>query len=259
MHKIVLAAGASLTLLAAMPAAASTYTFGIQYFTIAGTYGSGGGDPDFNTIGCCTPVYTDEVLSTLGPNGLPVYNTASSAPLIHDVNSNGEITWWSPSFNSNVTATGSGTVTSPYQNYSLYPPNGGGSNDANGFQGLIISGDFTLASDSQVTFTLGADDDAFLYVDNTIVTQEGGIHGVSAAPSSTPTLLAGTHNFKLFYVDRNVTGAGLNFSLDTQGLIVTPPTSSVPEPATWAMMVGGFGLIGGAMRRRARTGRTAPC
>lgn len=25
---------------------------------------------------------------------------------------------------------------------------------------------------------------------------------------------------------------------------------AVPEPATWAMMIGGFGLIGGAMRRR---------
>jgi len=33
--------------------------------------------------------------------------------------------------------------------------------------------------------------------------------------------------------------------------IVTPP--SVPEPAAWTMMVGGFGLIGGAMRRRKTT------
>jgi len=30
--------------------------------------------------------------------------------------------------------------------------------------------------------------------------------------------------------------------------VVTSP--GVPEPASWAMMVGGFGLIGGAMRRR---------
>jgi hypothetical protein len=25
---------------------------------------------------------------------------------------------------------------------------------------------------------------------------------------------------------------------------------AVPEPATWAMMIGGFGMVGGAMRRR---------
>jgi hypothetical protein len=29
--------------------------------------------------------------------------------------------------------------------------------------------------------------------------------------------------------------------------------SALPEPASWAMMVGGFGLLGGAMRRRQRT------
>lgn len=30
---------------------------------------------------------------------------------------------------------------------------------------------------------------------------------------------------------------------------------AIPEPATWAMMIGGFGLVGGAMRRRARSYR----
>lgn len=39
-----------------------------------------------------------------------------------------------------------------------------------------------------------------------------------------------------------------NFSFDTA-------VAGVPEPATWAMMIGGFGLIGGAMRRR-RVGTT---
>nr|WP_185965167.1 NF038122 family metalloprotease [Glacieibacterium frigidum] len=29
--------------------------------------------------------------------------------------------------------------------------------------------------------------------------------------------------------------------------------NSVPEPGTWAMMIGGFGMVGGAMRRRATT------
>lgn len=33
-------------------------------------------------------------------------------------------------------------------------------------------------------------------------------------------------------------------------------TSPVPEPATWAMMIGGLGLVGSAMRRSRRSART---
>lgn len=32
--------------------------------------------------------------------------------------------------------------------------------------------------------------------------------------------------------------------------VVTPPSPSVPEPATWAMMIAGFGLVGYTMRRK---------
>lgn len=32
--------------------------------------------------------------------------------------------------------------------------------------------------------------------------------------------------------------------------IVGPVTDAVPEPATWAMMIAGFGMAGAAMRRR---------
>jgi hypothetical protein len=35
---------------------------------------------------------------------------------------------------------------------------------------------------------------------------------------------------------------------NVQALAFVPP--SVPEPATWAMFIGGFGLMGAAMRRR---------
>jgi len=34
---------------------------------------------------------------------------------------------------------------------------------------------------------------------------------------------------------------------------VAPPSGAVPEPASWAMLIAGFGLIGGAMRRRRAT------
>lgn len=39
----------------------------------------------------------------------------------------------------------------------------------------------------------------------------------------------------------------------TVGISAPPP--SVPEPATWAMMIGGFGAIGASMRQRRRIAR----
>jgi len=43
-----------------------------------------------------------------------------------------------------------------------------------------------------------------------------------------------------------VPGAGASLSFG-------PATSDVPEPASWSMMIGGFGMIGGALRRQRKS------
>ena len=43
------------------------------------------------------------------------------------------------------------------------------------------------------------------------------------------------------------------YSVGTNIEVVGPPTGGVPEPATWALMLGGFGFVGAAMRRRTST------
>lgn len=40
--------------------------------------------------------------------------------------------------------------------------------------------------------------------------------------------------------------------LDGFGAVAPPPVDGVPEPATWAMLLTGFGLVGTTMRRRSR-------
>ncbi len=47
----------------------------------------------------------------------------------------------------------------------------------------------------------------------------------------------------------NVNSRYENWTFASQDIVVNP----VPEPATWGMMLVGFGIVGGAMRRRQRT------
>ena len=52
-----------------------------------------------------------------------------------------------------------------------------------------------------------------------------------------------------------LTGACFNFCADDAGdfnLTISAAAAAVPEPATWALMILGFGGVGGLLRRRAR-------
>lgn len=68
----------------------------------------------------------------------------------------------------------------------------------------------------------------------------------SGAYSAIINVGAGGQNFSAFILDKPV---GDNFGGVSLSL------ASVPEPATWAMMIMGFGLIGGAYRSRRTTAK----
>jgi fibro-slime domain-containing protein len=239
--KLAIACAGVVGVLVSTPAAAA-YTLSVQYFSVT----PGG---DFGTQ-CCSTV-TNLVQSTLGPNGLPVYNSSYGGPFtLTDLNANGELTWWSPAFNGRVTATGAGVVSTPVSDNTFFVPNGNGAGNGNAFLTAIFSGVITLAGPQTVTFSFGGDDDMFLFVDGQSVGQLGGVHGFTTATPTTSVLSAGNHTFTAFYADRAQTQAATYFNIVTEGITVTP---SVPEPATWAMMLLGFGGIGLAIRRRRKT------
>jgi hypothetical protein len=47
-----------------------------------------------------------------------------------------------------------------------------------------------------------------------------------------------------------ISGGTVGADIDAVGAISTRATPGIPEPSTWAMMIAGFGLAGGALRRR---------
>jgi len=199
-------------------------------------------DPDFPG-----PDATVANGSSLGSHGLPV-GTGNN-----DLNpGTSEVTWWSPALNSHVTSTGSALVTLPYGS-NMFAPNSTGTDDSNAFETAILTGNFNLAGDGTVTFNVGSDDDTFVYVDGVLFGQNPGIHAVTTVSFTTPTLSAGSHQLQVFYADRQHVGAYLSLDVASD-ITITPP--SVPEPASWAMMLGGFGLVGGAMRSRRKSAVT---
>jgi hypothetical protein len=61
-----------------------------------------------------------------------------------------------------------------------------------------------------------------------------------SGPTSAPTFLQGTFDLS----------GGPRYPQFTLTISALTTSGAVPEPASWAMMIAGFGLVGGAMRRR---------
>jgi hypothetical protein len=236
----VFAAGAIVA--AAIAATPAQAQMAVKYFTVQDN------NRDFSGTGA-SGSFTNALASTLGPNGMPVITAGNPLNAVDYNAVTKELYWWTPGApNINVVATGTGVIAgNSFTDTTFFPTNGAGSSNGgqNGFQTAIFSGNFVLNAAQSVLFSISADDDAFLFVDGVSALQNGGIHAATTQNANV-NLGAGAHSFVLFYADRQEVDAQLSFSLPANIVI----TSGVPEPATWAMMVLGFGAMGGALRRR---------
>jgi hypothetical protein len=238
----------------AMTPLAAHADLSISYFTI-GTI-----DQDANVMSGGN--YDNYVQNTLGANGLPVLNTATYGCVSNclnvarppfDVLASGEITWWSPANNANVTLTQTTTTTLPFNVPSnFFPPNGTGGGNGNGFQAAKIFGTLNAPTLSTIAFSIAADDMAFAFLDGQKVCDLGGIHPYSVGTCVTPfDIAAGDHLLEVFFVDLNFSQSGFLFGIQTTGVTTNPNTpgtpAGVPEPLTVSVFGAGLAV---AMRRR---------
>jgi fibro-slime domain-containing protein len=244
-----------------LPLFASALALGLvaqsQAITITGTVRDfNDTHPDFESVLGYDPGI---VGTTLGIDKKPVYAGLAGNPTTHGATAFDQ--WFRDTPGVNLSTSLSITLTDPdlngiftYDNGSFFPIDG----LLFGNQGRGHNYHFTYELHTAFTYTGGetfsfmGDDDLWVFIDNKLAIDLGGVHGAMGAAVALDTLgltVGGTYDLDLFFAERHTSAS--TFRIDTSLILVDAP---VPDTASSGALVllafaGLFGLRRSIARR----------
>ncbi len=211
----------------AIPAVANAGLLG-TYYNLSSSH------PDMQTT--ITGVQTGWVESALTGDS-PTLTAAGAANI-------NQFDWWDSQYESFSRVDSDWDLRHNFQS-SWFPVNEGEAGDPYHFA-VKWTGHFYVNETKFYNYSMGSDDDSWLFIDKQLTLDLGGIHALSYTNYNL-FLTKGWHSIDIFFAERHTVQSGfqLNFCSDLE-----PGTApQIPEPAT--LILFGAGVMGmGIVRRR---------